>query len=486
MLLFILGCKKFLDIKPVGAQFLTDITTVKNTMGSWMYNFSKNGRWTIMEDAPEPWAPIQFSSDNSFTSAIDVWAFTNWDQSSNTLTPAQKRVIDRGTIRSDWTVYYNLIGLMNLIITEGNLATGDLQTKDIVVGEALIQRSYYFLKLLQYYAPLDNPQLGIPVYTGIHNSLDEADLSRKPQQAVFDQIISDLNEAELRIKRTPSSKTFNIMYNIDCINRVAAQIYYWKAQTLVADESDWQKAQEYSQKACAIPNTNQTVYPYSIEKLNQEIFNLTYSSTSAGLINNGYPEAYKIAANSSTFLNNTFSYDINIWNQLYKDGDKRKKLWFLDTPNYNKPADQITINDLSPTRKMKGNIRFFLFRLAEQWLINIEANAHTGNIAKAQSMLKEWRELRYEPSVISSLPVPNTVKEFEDELYLERKREFLGESDILWLDMKRRRVSETRTVQSFTATLQSDDFRYQFSIPQSEIDYNPQIIVNPGWVELYY
>ncbi len=175
-----------------------------------------------------------------------------------------------------------------------------------------------------------------------------------------------------------------------------------------------------------------------------------------------------------------------MWNTLYQDGDLRKTEWFLDPSNYEKNAVDIVEDEIDPSRKIKGNQVYIIFRLAEQWLIYVEALAMTGHIPEAQQALIQWRTLRYKQEVIPTLDMPQTAEAIQKEVYLERKREFLGESDILWLDMKRFHVTETRTVQDFTATLQADDFRFQFYIPSNEIKYNPDMISNPGWSSLFY
>jgi|GEM_PF-443615 len=485
---FIIGCKKFLDIKPIGAQFLTDLDAVKNTLGAWMYNLTRNGKASSVAHAPTPWTGYQFSENNSFTSAVDVWSFAKWDQSLENLSASQKMTIDRGTFRGDWSCYYELIGLMNLVIVEGSTAKGDEITRDYVLGEAYIQRAYYFLKLLQYYAPIDDPTIGIPVHLQINQSIEEADLSRKPQSIVFDQIIADIDAAELRINRTEPKKGYSVMYNRDWIYRIASQAYLWKASSALGEVKDWEMAARYAKKAIDNPSLHTTTktMPFDMETLDQKVMAYQDDNGSSGLHQNGYPESLAQGSNTYAFLTNKFTYSISVWNTLYHDGDLRKTEWFLDPSNYEKNAADIVEDEIDPSRKIKGNQVYIIFRLAEQWLIYVEALAMTGQIPEAQQALIQWRTLRYKQEVIPTLDMPQTAEAIQKEVYLERKREFLGESDIIWLDMKLFHVTETRTVQDFTATLQADDFRFQFYIPSNEIKYNPDMISNPGWSSLFY
>ena len=118
------------------------------------------------------------------------------------------------------------------------------------------------------------------------------------------------------------------------------------------------------------------------------------------------------------------------------------------------------------------------FRLANAYLIAAEAAVHCGDIQKAISFLKTFKMSRY-TSVVAMLPTDSEA--LLTEIRLERKKEFFAEIDARWLAMKRYGESFTRSVDMKTFTLASDDFRYTFPIPYSEISTNKKIEQNPGW-----
>lgn len=474
------SCKKFLEIEPIGAKFTTELTAVKSILGAWLYNFKNNGRFISSSiDAPFPWIPLQYSPENTFTAYADVWNFQEWNDRLTVLTSNEKRILDRAVLRNDWRRYYDLIGLMNLVITEAKTATGTAELRAQLLGEAYIQRAYYFFKLLQYYAPINDPSLGIVIHTDIYKNLEHADLQRQSQAIAYNQIINDLGQAEALLETYPPNTDFNIMFNKDWFLRISAQFYLWKASTTHNSE-DWQQAANYAQKAIYnIAEGSAPTLPYTIEKLKTTVF---YGSISEPATET-YPETLFFIANRiDNVLSTKWTYDLDVWKKLYKDGDLRKTNWFLLPTKYNTPTAMILQSDINPSRKISGFIylpQAFPLRLSEQWLIWIEASAMAGDITHAQEQLQIWRSLRYKEGTLLSLP--NTAKDIQYEVYLERKREFIGESDILWLDMKRFNVADKRSTQNFHATLTNNDWRYQFPIPDDEITANPTIIVNPGW-----
>ncbi len=487
--IFLGGCNDFLDVKPAGTRFLTELDAVASTMGAWMHNFKANSRRTAdTKDAPAPWLSHQWSGYYRIQ-YIDVWAFTTWDTRANPLSENDKRLIDRAQMRNDWSVYYDLIGYMNLVIVEGSRADGDEKLRDILLGEAYIQRAYCFFKLLQYHAPVDDPSTGIPVHTGISLSPEESNLSRRPQAEVYRQILSDLEQAEIRLARTAPDPAFNIMYSPDWIYRIVSQIYLYKASTAAGEDGDWANAAKYAELALKVPKGGVITLPYDFDAVCSQVMNNAPTAMTWG---RGYPEALGMSGGfritTGALVPNTYNYSIDVWNTLYKDGDLRKTRWFLAAANYTKPSSQVIQTDLDPGRKTVArsnyNPTLIIMRLAEQWLIRVEGLAMSGDITGAQEALHTWRTLRYTNA--GQLAMPSTAEDIQHEVYLERKREFLGETDILWLDMKRFKVTETRTVQDFTASLTADDFRWQFPIPEDEMTYNNQMVTNPGWSTLVY
>lgn len=482
------SCKNYLDVKPVGAKFTGELETVKMTLASYLYRYATvaNGTTGVSgHTMPASWLnEYQVSPTSVYYSYVDVWTFSSYETQTNALSESQRRTLSRNVIFGDtpWQKHYGIIGFMNLVLTEAATAKGDEDMRDYIMGEAYLHRAYSFFKLLQHFTPYKSNKAedGVPVYTSIYGAFEDADLSRRPQSEVWKQITSDIDQALLRLERTEPRTSYNLYYMHDHVYRLLAQIYLWKAGSAGQEEGDWAKAAEYAQKALDVVerNTGQKT-PTTFDKLCEGT--LTYIK-SAGLTSDATPEIPTLYTGSrygvvnGSVLNNN-SYSLDVWKTLYADNDLRKRKWFgvdADTP-----VDEIEQVDLNPGAKFIGASQSSLyFRLSETWLILIEALAESGDMTQAKAKLALWQATRYDTS--APVFVPASVEELREWIYLERKREFLYEGDIQWMDMKRFAISDTRVIKDETFVLEGDDWRYQFRIPDSEKNLN-KIIQNPGW-----
>jgi tetratricopeptide (TPR) repeat protein len=481
------SCKDYLTTVPSDAMFLSDVQACKQNLAAWLVNY----RGTLLSgsgntDAPSAW--LTLIAGDKYQAYADVWNFHTWSDSD--LSDQQKRLVGRSVINeADWSTYYAIIGRMNLIVNELTDAVGDDQVRNYVKGEALMHRAFCFFKLLQYYAPVDNASLGIPVYTDTDGGFDKADLSRQSHRKVYDRILGDLAEVERLLGETAPRRTYNVMYNHDNLYRLRSQVYLWKASTAAADDGDWDRAAEAASKAIELTGGE---LPYNVATLFAKIFGgnqfgVMYQQYEAEARMTqsdfmGYPETMLYSFDKGRYTN--YGYDIDTWRELYRDNDTRRTGWFLGA--YVDP-ETATESDLDPTRKLAGFWPMGLktiswFRLAEQYLILIEAQAHTDFNAGMET-LRKWQSTRY-TGTQTDWATPVDAQELLEEVRLERRREFVLEGDLLWLDMKRFKVgeSEARSAGDYTAApLTAADIRYQFMIPDSETATNTEIVRNPGW-----
>lgn len=468
------SCKDFLTIVPSDAIFLEDVQSLKQALSPWLHNYANNFR-NPDTDAPAPWLPAAFAG--KYQAYPDVWNFSRWADKES-LSDGEKRYLARAEISGvEWARHYAVIGLMNLILNEVDTAEGDDDMRNYVKGEALVHRAYSFFKLLQYYSPMDDASMGVAVHLDTYIGFPKADLSRKAQGEVFERIFADLAEAERLLGITPPRPTYNVAYNYDHIYRILAQARQWKACGPLAEPDDWRNAAEAARKAIELTDN---ALPWDIAELGgKAFFGDFYSSRNSGAT---YPEAllYKILPGLIT----DFGYDLETWRSLYRDDDDRKYAWFGIEQGKDPAAVQQA--DLDPTRKIRGFVYGnrkpqWCFRLSEQYLILIEALAHT-DFDEGKRVLRLWQSVRYAGDG-SGWYVPSNADALLSEVRLERKREFIYEGDMMWLDMKRYNAAdaERRAVGYSAPGLTANDFRYNFRIPASETDTNPGIRRNPGW-----
>jgi len=86
-----------------------------------------------------------------------------------------------------------------------------------------------------------------------------------------------------------------------------------------------------------------------------------------------------------------------------------------------------------------------------------------------------------------------TGKALLDEIIMERRKEFAGIKDYRWIDMKRYGASFTRTIkvletheEPYTVTIEPNSYQFALPIPLRELQENPHISQNPGWVNIVW
>ena len=264
------------------------------------------------------------------------------------------------------------------------------------------------------------------------------------------------------------------MYSQEVLDRLEAQIYMYKASSGGAEEQDWENAAAAAGRAI----TGQ-VLESDIDNL-KTIFDCMQSTISYN------PETcFRYATSNFKFgsmFNDKFvSYDF-YKNNFTEDNDIRKD-WFY-AGEYQAGTDNLKINKYSNAylgwveETFYATYFYLAFRLSESYLIRAEALAMSDQLPEAKEVLKTFKEARY----TGNFTIGNSKEEFLEDVYKERRKEFLAETDIRWIDMKRLGVSVEREVEGFTYKLEKDDWRYTFPIPQAEIDMNPGLKQNPGWI----
>lgn len=100
-----------------------------------------------------------------------------------------------------------------------------------------------------------------------------------------------------------------------------------------------------------------------------------------------------------------------------------------------------------------------------------------GNVNEANNVLREFKQSRY----TNSFNTPSGTDETLKEVLSERLREFYMKNDMRWLDMKRLGARVQRIIAGEKFTLEPNDFRYTFPIPEKEMSLNKNMVQNPGW-----
>jgi hypothetical protein len=173
------------------------------------------------------------------------------------------------------------------------------------------------------------------------------------------------------------------------------------------------------------------------------------------------------------------SYNSELYNKM-SDNDIRKEL--ID-------ASSIESGRLIPYKFAAGEDKEFaanlvMMRPEEMLLIEAEALFRLDYETGARSLLKQLRDNRMDEPVI----IESTGNQLLEEILLERRIELWGEGFSLF-DIKRLKKGINRTSSNHnpavarTMTVEAESPKFNFQIPQVEIDSNPAISdadQNPG------
>ena len=458
-----ISCDNFLDITPVGKVIPTTATEFRALMTQAYVSTPKSGRARTAFRSDEVGS---FTDTESRSLYFEEWT---WDDYSPDYSS------DFG-----WRQYYQALFLINYTIENENKMTGGSKEEIAqLVGEAYAMRAYCFFKLLQYFAPYKDNELGIPVCLETYEDFESVTLERSTQKEVYRQILSDLKEAEMRLQSTPTRESYNLMYCEEVINRLYAQVYHFKAMSAAAEEEDWKNAIVYAER-----ETNGKELESNPEEL-KALFNV-----GEGYSLKSQESPLRVKYGGSMGFGTLFSNKKpnETFRQAYfpeENGDIREKLYYQIVEYFDWGSFQ-TVKDLKINKYSSydgwGGDYYYLFcafRLAETFLIQAEAYVRTEQLEKAQTILRRFKEARY----TEAFQIPNTKEALLDEILWERQKEFVAEGDVRWLDMKRLGVKTERTIGGETFKLNGyEDYRYAFPIPLSEINNNKYIEQNPGWI----
>ena len=471
LVLGVTSCKDFLNVTPKNVISMEDLQSVKQALSGFLNAMPADGEGYIFDIPRPPFGRFyDYKAMMLYTSEWDLSTLASDDEGMTA------EDVEQADWRSDetqgfWNRYYDPIGFMNLILHEAATAAGEEDMRDYLMGEAYVMRAYCFFKLVQYFAPYDNNELGIPMCLNSYDDFEDVDLSRKPQTKIYAQILSDLHEAEIRLERTPMRDEFNRMYDLPIVNRLYAQVYHFKALSPAAEPDDWKNAIEYASKetkdAELESNPDRLFELFNTDNWNSKVLTneaaLRITLSSSICMSNG--ELLSRSYISNDFVNTHF---------LEAEGDIRADFYFMTGASGSIRLDKYATFSSYATY---GNV-FVGFRLAEAFLIQAEALVMTDQLNEAKTILERFKEARY----TGTYTTPSDKEGLLQDIYRERRKEFVGEGDYVWMDMNRLGLKAERTIDGKTYTLKgAGDHRYTFPIPTSELENNKFLDQNPGW-----
>ncbi|MDR1415753.1 MAG: RagB/SusD family nutrient uptake outer membrane protein [Odoribacteraceae bacterium] len=410
-------------------------------------------------------------------------------------------------------IYKFIVGANAVIDRVGNVG-GTVEEKNNVLAQAYTLRGFYYLQLVNIFGEpyTANPDgLGVPLK--ITSDVEERTMARNTVGEVYEQILSDLKEAERLFKTLPEGKQFrkDFRVNLPTAQHLLARAYLYMGR--------WAEAVECANALIARPD-------FSLINL-QDLVSAGYTNVPSSrkyynFITYDNPECYWLWGKSDDlylFTKNIIARQMGNNERAcaylmqasqdivdsFEAGDARKLLYMVSDAYSNADINitrygalgkcGITLESVSSRNcwPTTGSTLFgHAMRQAEAYLIAAEGNAmlnKQGDAAAGQAAITALNALRSKRFLTANY-TPLTLADFADADALvemtraERRRELCFES-LRWFDQRRqgmKRVerrwytgpgtTESTNIHYETYVLEENDPGFTLPIPHTVIEKN--------------
>lgn len=501
------GCKRYLDLAPKNQRTVTTTQDVKSLLAGYLRSLTTFGvapRYGLVNGTILPTGPVYanllfeaYSDNIDFETAVPQ----NYLQPNN-IHQSQEKVYadwllwnDYSTPGRIWTEYYEIIGFINALTDQFTEEVKDATPaqKDQLLGEMYGIRAYYFFKLLQYFGQYKNAELGIPVYLHSGKEVLSVNMGRKSHAEVYKTILDDLNKALEMADRTQPLVGYNVFFNSRYLHHLAAQVYWFKAESPAKETGDYDQVKAHA--TIAIENT-ESVIPVTGANIILAVAGKTPSYPALCMENNSQGGISAIFGSCFQYLGSFSPMNIPLkadFCALFQPGDVRNAIVFNANPavaggkvgpegkilNWGWPSDGTAQGTVK-----RGNLA--MFRPEEAWLMLAEAQFRTGQPNDAITTLNKFKSFR-NAGTADGLSGDLLLQEIVN----ERRKEFFGDLDKRWLDLKRYGGKTiTRQLRFFqkeyTLKAEPNDYHYALPIPLTEVQLNKNLVPNEGWITIEY
>jgi len=367
---------------------------------------------------------------------------------------------------SYWNNTYNGIYLLNDFITKTSQTSAD--SAAIVKqyrGEACWFRAHDYFLLVNLFG-------GVPIVLSAAAEDIETNslMPRNTEEEVYEQIFEDLKMArELMANSTEA----NTRITPEAATALLARCYLYDEQ--------WQDAVNEASKLIPVADGGQGT-KFHLEAVD-DVFKSWSEETILQIDQEGYSsgrfKGYCYSGAMFTAWGATTKYFFlspNLVADLQADSTDLRQHWMAH-------YDPQTHYDIYYPYKYKNGAtpdlstdyeNQIMMRLAEQYLIRAEANAHLGNLKAARDDINCIRHRAGQADFTGT-----TQDEILAEIELQREKEFFCEQGHRWMDLNR-----TGRADYFYTTCGYKDwesYKRYLPIPESECLANPNLTQNPGW-----
>lgn len=402
-----------------------------------------------------------------------------------------------------YETYYEVILGANAVIDHLGKISDTEENKNKVKAQAYALRGFYYLNLVNIFAPpysADPEALGVPLKLSSGIEASEDYLKRKSVAEVYAQILDDLHTAEAAYLSLPESEQWSDNYRTSLpmvqltLSRTYLYMENWEKAAeyakLVMDNSRFKLVDLNSIPLTGVNDAGETVRTYMTFP--------TYSSSETiwpyGNVEDMFKWTYDGANTSNSITGNKMHAYFQASKELldtYVDYDLRLTRYIVQAPTGASNGELMHM----AYGKINVGTNYYLpqnavgvfgrcMRLSEAYLNYAEAMAMLGGngIAEATDALNALREKRFDPEDFEAEAFSS-----QDELIQfirdERRRELCFEGH-RWFDLRRWGMPSIKhkwhnsAESSDTYRLEEGDLMYAVPIPDEAMNMNSSLVQN--------
>ena len=362
--------------------------------------------------------------------------------------------------------YYEKIMVCNVIIDDIEMSVGTESQINMVLGEALTLRAYYYLQLVNIFATPYNDSRSTPDQRLGVSLVTKSEIRDSSVADVYKQITADIERA---VSLLDQNKTNNGVYRINYVSAhlIASRIYLYM--------EEWDKVIEHATQALAgAPDlVYLPTYAYT---------NVNYPTNSTNpVVSSSFPETIFVFGSMPGrmgFMGTPVCLSTDLVSRFSEPNDSRNGMYFKATAS----------GYIYPYQEYKHGVaeRGYVWRTAELYLNRAEAYMEkykAGAAECGQLAVNDLNKLRENRFTNYSNYTLSTADDLENLCKLERRRELFMEGH-RWFDLRRYgmpRIEHTwvsENGQRTTYVLQEKDPGYTLPISQDVLDRNSKLVQN--------
>lgn len=403
--------------------------------------------------------------------------------------------------------FYKVINFANSVIKNApKVKSSDDTYYDAILNshlcEAYFQRAFCYLLLVKNFKEV--PLITEPYTDDSQNT----NVAKSSEKDIIKQIKADVETA---LETKAAKSTYENEWE------TKGRVTKWALYALMADACLWSEDYENCKKYCdLILNANtsgEQFYPRFLKNStdwftmfypgnsNESIFELNWDYEQAKETNN-FTTLFSLSSTSGLMFTkaaNELLTDEEQNTTARGDRDGRMNLATFVDLNGTKYLWKYRGNDIAD---MEGGVRlhndanFIIYRVAEIILMKAQADAMTGNIEEAFSLVNQIRER----AGLADLTNPETYNEetILDEIFQQKEMEFFGEAkrwyDLLWLARVSNHKYKNKAIQYICDGNQTtkaewiqsaliDNYAWYIPLPKNDIEYNQLLVQNPYYTK---